>query len=150
MRTRTLGRSGIEVGPLALGGNVFGWTIDEAASFRILDGFVAGGLNLIDTALPPIFLTGDGRTGLLPRNEPSPGQGEPGIEQEWVDCQIAGDIPLGRVPAAASAQMGQGVMHHFVSHAPDQLFGRETDYEFRVEGKHPTARGQGRDIPIDY
>ncbi len=50
MRMRTLGRSGIEVGPLALGGNVFGWTIDEAASFKVLDGFVAGGLNLIDTA----------------------------------------------------------------------------------------------------
>ena len=50
MRTRTLGRSGIEVGPLALGGNVFGWTIDEAASFRVLDAFVAAGFNLIDTA----------------------------------------------------------------------------------------------------
>ncbi|HEX4607285.1 MAG TPA: aldo/keto reductase [Urbifossiella sp.] len=47
---RALGRSGIEVAPLALGGNVFGWTIDEAASFRVLDGFVAAGLNLIDTA----------------------------------------------------------------------------------------------------
>ena len=50
MTTRTLGRSGIEVGALALGGNVFGWTIDEAASFRILDAFAASGLNLIDTA----------------------------------------------------------------------------------------------------
>jgi aryl-alcohol dehydrogenase-like predicted oxidoreductase len=50
MKTRTLGRSGIEVGPLALGGNVFGWTIDEAASFRVLDTFAASGLNLIDTA----------------------------------------------------------------------------------------------------
>jgi aryl-alcohol dehydrogenase-like predicted oxidoreductase len=50
MKTRTLGRSGIEVGPLALGGNVFGWTIDEATSFRVLDAFAASGLNLIDTA----------------------------------------------------------------------------------------------------
>lgn len=50
MRKRTLGRSGIEVGPFALGGNVFGWTIDEAASFRVLDTFVNSGLNLIDTA----------------------------------------------------------------------------------------------------
>jgi aryl-alcohol dehydrogenase-like predicted oxidoreductase len=50
VETRTLGRSGIAVGPLALGGNVFGWTIDEPASFRVLDAFVAGGLNLIDTA----------------------------------------------------------------------------------------------------
>lgn len=50
MKMRPLGRSGIEVGPLALGGNVFGWTIDEAASFKVLDAFVASGLNLIDTA----------------------------------------------------------------------------------------------------
>jgi aryl-alcohol dehydrogenase-like predicted oxidoreductase len=50
VKTRPLGRSGIEVGPLALGGNVFGWTIDEAASFKVLDAFVASGLALIDTA----------------------------------------------------------------------------------------------------
>jgi aryl-alcohol dehydrogenase-like predicted oxidoreductase len=50
MNVRPLGRSGVEVGPLALGGNVFGWTIDEAASFRVLDAFVASGLSLIDTA----------------------------------------------------------------------------------------------------
>lgn len=50
MKMRTLGRSGIEVAPLALGGNVFGWTIDEPTSFRVLDGFVGQGLNLIDTA----------------------------------------------------------------------------------------------------
>ncbi len=50
MKMRTLGNSGIRVAPLALGGNVFGWTIDEAASFAVLDAFVAGGFNLIDTA----------------------------------------------------------------------------------------------------
>src|SRR5947199_9649226 len=47
---RKLGNSGLEVGPLALGGNVFGWTADEGTSFRILDAFVAAGFNLIDTA----------------------------------------------------------------------------------------------------
>jgi aryl-alcohol dehydrogenase-like predicted oxidoreductase len=47
---RELGNSGFEVGPLALGGNVFGWTIDEPTSFRILDAFVDTGFNLIDTA----------------------------------------------------------------------------------------------------
>ncbi len=50
MITRELGRSGLAVGPLALGGNVFGWTADEATSFKVLDAFVAAGLNLIDTA----------------------------------------------------------------------------------------------------
>ena len=50
MQMRPLGRSGLEVAPLALGGNVFGWTADEAASFAVLDGFVGEGFNLIDTA----------------------------------------------------------------------------------------------------
>jgi aryl-alcohol dehydrogenase-like predicted oxidoreductase len=47
---RKLGNSGLEVGPLVLGGNVFGWTADEATSFKVLDAFVASGLNMIDTA----------------------------------------------------------------------------------------------------
>jgi aryl-alcohol dehydrogenase-like predicted oxidoreductase len=50
MTKRPLGKSGIEVAPFALGGNVFGWTIDEKASFPILDAFVEAGFNLIDTA----------------------------------------------------------------------------------------------------
>ncbi len=47
---RPLGTSGLSVAPLALGGNVFGWTADEATSFRILDAFVEGGGTMIDTA----------------------------------------------------------------------------------------------------
>jgi aryl-alcohol dehydrogenase-like predicted oxidoreductase len=47
---RNLGNSGIKVRPLCLGGNVFGWTLDEAGSFRILDGFFAVDFNFIDTA----------------------------------------------------------------------------------------------------
>jgi aryl-alcohol dehydrogenase-like predicted oxidoreductase len=47
---RPLGQSGIEVAPLALGGNVFGWTADEATSFDILDAFVAEGGNMVDSA----------------------------------------------------------------------------------------------------
>jgi aryl-alcohol dehydrogenase-like predicted oxidoreductase len=47
---RIMGSSGIEVAPLALGGNVFGWTADEAASFAVLDAFVDAGGNMIDTA----------------------------------------------------------------------------------------------------
>src|ERR1700722_15071798 len=45
-----LENSGLEVSPLAFGGNVFGWTVDEPASFRLLDAFVAAGFNFIDTA----------------------------------------------------------------------------------------------------
>jgi aryl-alcohol dehydrogenase-like predicted oxidoreductase len=47
---RPLGRSALQVSPLALGGNVFGWTADEATSFRVLDAWVDAGMNLIDTA----------------------------------------------------------------------------------------------------
>ena len=50
MEKRKLGNTGFDVAPLALGGNVFGWTADEAMSFRLLDAFVAAGFNLIDTA----------------------------------------------------------------------------------------------------
>ena len=50
MQRRKLGTTGFEVAPLAFGGNVFGWTADEATSFKILDAFVAAGFNLIDTA----------------------------------------------------------------------------------------------------
>jgi aryl-alcohol dehydrogenase-like predicted oxidoreductase len=50
MQTRKLGNSPLDVAPLAFGGNVFGWTIDQAASCKILDAFVSAGLNFIDTA----------------------------------------------------------------------------------------------------
>ncbi len=47
---RKLGSSDLEVFPLALGGNVFGWTADEAHSFEVLDAYAAAGGNFIDTA----------------------------------------------------------------------------------------------------
>jgi aryl-alcohol dehydrogenase-like predicted oxidoreductase len=50
MKKRQLGKSAIEVAPLMLGGNVFGWTADETTSFKVLDAFAAAGLDFIDTA----------------------------------------------------------------------------------------------------
>jgi aryl-alcohol dehydrogenase-like predicted oxidoreductase len=50
MDRRKLGNSGLEISPLVFGGNVFGWTIDEPSSFKLLDAFVAAGFNSIDTA----------------------------------------------------------------------------------------------------
>lgn len=50
MKKRKLGSSGLELAPLAFGGNVFGWTVDESMSFKLLDAFVAAGFNFIDTA----------------------------------------------------------------------------------------------------
>jgi aryl-alcohol dehydrogenase-like predicted oxidoreductase len=50
MEYRTLGRSPLKVSPLCFGGNVFGWTADEATSFALLDAWVDAGFNFIDTA----------------------------------------------------------------------------------------------------
>ncbi|CAN7506842.1 MULTISPECIES: aldo/keto reductase [unclassified Variovorax] len=50
MQLRPLGRSGLQVSPLAFGGNVFGWTVDEALSFRLLDAWLDAGFNFVDTA----------------------------------------------------------------------------------------------------
>ncbi|MEU9167169.1 aldo/keto reductase [Streptomyces sp. NPDC048420] len=47
---RKLGSSDLEVFPLSLGGNVFGWTADETTSFAVLDAYTAAGGNFIDTA----------------------------------------------------------------------------------------------------
>ncbi|MEL5959789.1 aldo/keto reductase [Streptomyces sp. CLV115] len=58
---RKLGPSDLQVFPLALGGNVFGWTADEAQSFAVLDAYAAGGGNFIDTA--------DGYSAWIPGNE---------------------------------------------------------------------------------
>ncbi len=51
MEMREFGKgTGLKIAPLVLGGNVFGWTADEATSFAVLDAFVAGGFNAVDTA----------------------------------------------------------------------------------------------------
>jgi aryl-alcohol dehydrogenase-like predicted oxidoreductase len=50
MQHRPLGRSSLSIAPLVFGGNVFGWSADEVRSFELLDAFVDGGGNLIDTA----------------------------------------------------------------------------------------------------
>ncbi len=50
MQLRSLGRSGLQVSPLCFGGNVFGWTVDEATAFSLLDAWLDAGFNFIDTA----------------------------------------------------------------------------------------------------
>lgn len=50
MQKRRLGRTDLEIAPLVLGGNVFGWTADEKTSFDLLDRFVDAGFNAVDTA----------------------------------------------------------------------------------------------------
>lgn len=50
MHKRKLGNSGLEIAPLVLGGNVFGWTADKDTSFAVLDSFIGAGFNAVDTA----------------------------------------------------------------------------------------------------
>src|SRR5579871_2947957 len=50
MQKRTLGKTGLSVPGVMLGGNVFGWTLNETDSFRILDSAFDAGLTFIDTA----------------------------------------------------------------------------------------------------
>jgi len=50
METRPLGRSGLRIAPVVFGANVFGWTVDQPTAIKLLDRFVDGGLNAIDTA----------------------------------------------------------------------------------------------------
>lgn len=50
LQQRPLGNTGLSIAPLVLGGNVFGWTIDEQTSFDLLDAFVDAGFNAVDTA----------------------------------------------------------------------------------------------------
>lgn len=50
MQKRDLGSTALQVYPITLGGNVFGWTVDEKRSFEILDAFTGAGFNFIDTA----------------------------------------------------------------------------------------------------
>ena len=61
MIKRRLGRSALEAIPIAFGGNVFGWTVDEPTSFALLDAFVDAGFNLVDTA--------DGYSAWVPGNQ---------------------------------------------------------------------------------
>lgn len=50
LEKRKLGKTDLEIVPLVLGGNVFGWTVDKETSFALLDGFADAGFNTIDTA----------------------------------------------------------------------------------------------------
>lgn len=50
MNKRPLGRTGLEIAPLVLGGNVFGWSANATTSFALLDRFIDAGLNAVDTA----------------------------------------------------------------------------------------------------
>jgi aryl-alcohol dehydrogenase-like predicted oxidoreductase len=105
---RPIGRSGLQISPLVLGGNVFGWTIDRETSFKVLDAFVGGGGVMIDTA--------DGYSAWAPGNRG--GESET-IIGEWLkrrgrrdDVMIAtkvGTLPIDGVKGLSPAHIAKAI-----------------------------------------
>lgn len=141
MDHRPLGHSGLSVAPVILGGNVFGWTADEAASFAVLDAATDAGLNAIDTA--------DVYSRWVPGHQGGESESligrwlraRPGRRQEIVlITKVGSDMGLdaaGRPAAGLSARwieqaveaslrrLGVEVIDHYFSHRPDQTTPQE-------------------------
>ncbi|HUO07495.1 MAG TPA: aldo/keto reductase [Phycisphaerae bacterium] len=122
--TRPLGNSDITVRPLCLGGNVFGWTIDEPASFRILDAFAAAGFDFIDTA--------DMYSKWKPGN--TGGESET-ILGNWMKSRnnrnkiiLATKVGM-EMPAESSGGAGKGLSKKWILHEVEASLARlQTDY----------------------
>lgn len=119
MKQRQLGNSDLYVSPLALGGNVFGWTIDEATSFEVLDGFTGAGFNLVDTA--DVYSRWvDGNTG---------GESE-AIIGNWMKARNNRDKVI--IATKVGGDMGQGrrdiSKKYILKAAEDSLRRLQTDY----------------------
>jgi aryl-alcohol dehydrogenase-like predicted oxidoreductase len=96
MQPRPLGRSGLQTLPLALGGNVFGWTADEQTSFAVLDRFAGAGFSMIDTAdvyskFVPGHVGGESET-VIGRWLKSRG----GRDKMLVATKVGGEMPAGK------------------------------------------------------
>lgn len=119
MKKRELGRSGISVAPLALGGNVFGWTVDEPKAFRILDAFVEAGFTLIDTA--------DVYSRWVPGNE---GGESEAIIGSWMKAR--GNRRKVIIATKVGSEMGpdrRGLGRRYILRAVEDSLGRlQTDY----------------------
>ncbi|HYG11390.1 MAG TPA: aldo/keto reductase [Pyrinomonadaceae bacterium] len=119
MEKRQLGNSGLEVAPLAFGGNVFGWTVDEPTSFSLLDAFVASDCNLIDTA--------DVYSGWVPGNQG--GESET-IIGRWL--KRGGNRDKVIIATKVGMEMGPGrkglARDYIMRSAEDSLRRLQTDY----------------------
>ncbi len=116
---RRLGNSGLEVAPLAFGGNVFGWTADEQTSFRLLDAFTAEGFDLIDTA--------DAYSRWVPGNE---GGESESVIGRWL--KQSGKRDRVRIATKVGMEMGPGrkglSAEHIMRSAEGSLRRLQTDY----------------------
>jgi aryl-alcohol dehydrogenase-like predicted oxidoreductase len=114
MKKRKLGRTALEVAPLAFGGNIFGWTVDEPTAFRLLDHFVAAGFNLIDTA--------DSYSRWVPGNQG--GESET-IIGRWIARRGRHDDVV--IATKVGSDMGQGdknLRADYIVHAVEQSLAR--------------------------
>lgn len=135
MQHRPLGSSGLSVAPVILGGNVFGWTADEAASFAVLDAATDAGLNAIDTAdvysrWAPGHAGGESEAVIGRWLKARPGRraqivlitkvgsdmgtdaaGQPakGLSARWIEQAVEGSL----------RRLGVETIDHYFSHRPD-------------------------------
>ncbi|RAJ79332.1 aryl-alcohol dehydrogenase-like predicted oxidoreductase [Chitinophaga dinghuensis] len=118
MEKRKLGNSGLEVAPLAFGGNVFGWSADETTSFALLDEFVANSFNLVDTA--------DVYSRWVPGNK---GGESESILGRWMKDRGNRDKVI--VATKVGADMGEGMnvsKSYILKRVEDSLQRLQTDY----------------------
>lgn len=119
MEKRQLGMSSLYVAPLAFGGNVFGWTVDEPTAFRLLDSFTGSGFNLIDTA--------NSYSRWAPGNK---GGESEAIIGKWMKQRSNRDRII--IATKVGSDMGQGhrdiSANHILAAVEDSLRRLQTDY----------------------
>ena len=119
MIKRKLGNTGIEVYPLALGGNVFGWTVDEPMAFRILERFTAAGGNFLDTA--------DSYSRWVPGNQG--GESETIIGKWLKQSGKSGEVVIATKVGSQMGQGRQGLSKAYIMSAvEDSLRRLQTDH----------------------
>lgn len=135
MQYRPLGASGLSVAPVVLGGNVFGWSADESASFAVLDAAADAGLNAIDTAdvysrWVPGHAGGESETMIGRWLKARPGAREKIVLITKVGMDMGTD-PAGKPAVGLSARwieqgvegslrrLGVDTIDHYFSHRPD-------------------------------
>ncbi len=119
MQKRKLGKSGIEIVPLMFGGNVFGWTADEATSFDLLDAFVDRGFDFVDTAnVYSVWLPGH-----------KGGESETIIGKWFARTGRRKDVVLATKVGFKMGDGGQGLKKAYILKSVEESLGRlQTDY----------------------
>ena len=119
MQRQELGKSGLKVAPWAFGGNVFGWTADQATGFQLLDAFVDHGFNLIDSA-DVYSRWAPGHTGGESETMIGDWLAQGGGRREKVIIATKLGMPMPE---------GQGLSRHYMMEAVDRSLKRlKTDY----------------------